>query len=118
MLLAKLYTLMMGKLVGTDALGNRYYTKRGEGDLSWRQQRRWVMYHGEHEASKVPAEWHGWLHHTCEEPPALPAKKYTWQKPHLPNLTGTKYRYLPAQHVLNPQAQPRQTYYKAWQPEN
>ena len=33
------------------------------------RKRRWVIYNGYAEASKVPPDWHGWLHYTFDEPP-------------------------------------------------
>jgi NADH:ubiquinone oxidoreductase subunit len=53
-----------------------------------------VIYQGEAEPSKVPPEWHGWLHHTADALPQLAARR-PWQKPHLPNLTGTSLAYRP-----------------------
>ena len=90
----RLYTWLRGEAVGSDEFGNRYYRERGGGrvhDDSLRRERRWVMYEGEAEASKVPPEWHAWLHHTLSDPPPKggPLKR-PWQKPHLPNLTGTE----------------------------
>ena len=52
-----------GKLVGKDDIGNRYYVQRkGVGPLG--VPRRWVIYKNLAEASKVPPEWHGWMHYT------------------------------------------------------
>jgi NADH:ubiquinone oxidoreductase subunit len=83
-----LHTWLRGVPVGTDEVGNRYYrTKDGK--------RRWVLYNGTVEASRVPAEWHGWLHHTFKDPPSGPAKLKPWEKDHLPNLSGTKGAYYP-----------------------
>ncbi|MBX9726195.1 MAG: NADH:ubiquinone oxidoreductase subunit NDUFA12 [Rickettsiales bacterium] len=92
----KLHTWMYGKFVGRDVFGNRYFeSKRAS---KGEKKRRWVMYHGMAEASKVPATWHGWLHYTLDAP--LPeAKQYNWLKAHLPNLTGTTGRYLPQGHI-------------------
>src|SRR5262249_31746080 len=50
-------TWVSGHFVGKDAFGNRYYENRGG-------KRRWVLYKGTVEASRVPPDWHGWLHHT------------------------------------------------------
>lgn len=93
----KLHTLLHGRFVGRDEFGNRYYeAKRLRRDET--KKRRWIIYKGIIDASKVPANWHGWLHYTLDAP--LPEKKqYGWQKQHLPNLTGTKGRYLPAGHI-------------------
>lgn len=92
----RLFTLLRGRLVGTDSFGNRYY--RQPRSYGPRRERRWVIYRGEAEASAVPPEWNAWLHHTVERPPAGETPKRPWQKPHLPNLTGTGEAYLPPGH--------------------
>ena len=90
----RLFTMFKGELVGNDEFGNRYYQERGAPSRAWR--RRWVMYRGKVEASKVPPLWHAWLHHTADAPPgAGEAGARPWQKPHLPNLTGTEHAYHP-----------------------
>lgn len=90
----RLCTWLNGKLVGTDEFGNRYYTERRE--PVGRRARRWVIYQGEAEASKVPAEWHAWLHYTTEQPIAADVQgAKPWMRPHVPNLTGTADAYLP-----------------------
>lgn len=92
----KLHTWMYGKLVGRDEFGNRYFeSKRAR---AGEKKRRWVMYHGVVEASKVPPVWHGWLHYTLDAP--LPeTRQYNWLKAHVPNLTGTPGRTLPRGHL-------------------
>ena len=61
-----LVTLMTLKLtaqeVGSDEFGNRYYEERRA--RPGKLPRRYVRYNGIVEASKVPADWHGWLHYT------------------------------------------------------
>ena len=57
-----LTTWLHGEPVGTDDFGNRYYQNKDG-------SRRWVIYNGTVEASRVPPDWHGWLHHTYAEPP-------------------------------------------------
>ena len=67
----RLYTWLRGEEVGRDQFGNRYYRAKGGGHVhadSLRKERRWVIYHGEVEASRVPPDWHAWLHHTSEHP--------------------------------------------------
>ena len=94
----QLFTWRKGVKVGTDRFGNVYYRERNPGR---RRERRWVMYKGMAEASKVPAEWHGWLHYSMNEPlPEDTASRYAWQKEHLPNLTGTAAAYHPPGSVL------------------
>jgi len=86
-----------GSLVGTDEFGNKYYHSTKKKHERYGRERRWVMYRGIPEASKVPPEWHAWLHHTVKEPlTEAAAQAKTWQKPHLPNLTGTKGAYKPS----------------------
>ena len=62
-----IYTALNGVEVGRDTQGNRYYRERHEPD--GRRRKRWVIYKGEREASRVPPEWHGWLHYTVDETP-------------------------------------------------
>ena len=120
----KLFTLLRGELVGTDQFGNRYYRekgrrvlKRGAGRES--RERRWVLYNGEVEASRVPPEWHGWLHHTVNEvPTASGQKRYAWQKDYVPNLTGTPDAYRPPGSVLRGGHRSRATGdYEPWNPD-
>lgn len=85
-------TWWRGQLVGEDEFGNRYYTDRRQ--KPGKNPRRWVIYKGQAEASKVPAEWHSWLHYTVDQP-LLSQLKYSWEKSHQRNLTGTKYAYKP-----------------------
>lgn len=94
-----LFTLFKGKLIGTDELGNRYYTENRPAKN--RRQRRWVIYKGEVEPSRVPPEWHGWLHYTLDTPPtAHPRSHHAWQKPPKANMSGTSEAYAPPGHLL------------------
>ncbi len=111
-----LMTWWKGKLVGRDGFGNRYYQRKGG-------KRRWVIYKGRAEASKVPAEWHSWLHKTVDAPPTGDAASGTsgaaWQQDHQPNLTGTRAAYRPSGSLLEPGSRPAATGdYEAWRPEN
>ncbi len=63
----RLFTLFHGRSVGRDSAGNRYYRSRG--DTRWEgRERRWVVYKGPVDASRVPPEWHAWLHHDDRPP--------------------------------------------------
>ncbi len=76
-----LFTKMRGERVGTDAEGNLYYQDKRV--IAGRRRKRWVMYNGVVEASRVPPEWDGWLHYTTDVvPPAGGAPRKTWQKDH------------------------------------
>tara|TARA_B100000401_G_C52199552_1_gene436221 strand:- start:40 stop:399 length:360 start_codon:yes stop_codon:yes gene_type:complete len=81
-------TLLFGKFVGKDSFGNKYYqNKKGK---------RWVIYNGEIDASKIPDEWYSWMHHTKNKIENIhQLEKYNWQKPHMPNQTGTENSYHP-----------------------
>ena len=92
----RLTIFLRGRLLGNDAIGNRYYLEKSRRRGSLRA-RRWVVYAGAKEASAVPAEWHGWLHYTIDMP-ISEAGKRPWQKPHLPNATGTPLSYRPPGH--------------------
>ena len=82
----QIFTARKGVKVGEDEQGNIYY-QTADG------KRRWVIYNGEMEASRVTPDWHGWLHHTWDEPPTeAPLKHKAWEKPHQENLTGTDGR--------------------------
>lgn len=119
-----IYTWLKGELVGTDQFGNRYYReKRGRrlqpGGGRESRERRWVIYNGEAEASRVPPLWHGWLHHTIDEVPTDAARKrYPWQKEHVPNMTGTAQAYHPRGSLLRGGHRARATGdYEPWKPE-
>jgi len=118
----RLFTWLRGEQVGTDSQGNRYFRMKGGGTVhrdSLRHERRWVLYNGTREASRVPPEWHGWLHHTSDEiPPEGGPARRPWQKDHLPNLTGTDQAYRPPGHTLKGGKRDRGTGdYEAWRPD-
>jgi len=101
----RLFTSRKGKKVGTDDQGNEYYQEKNG-------HRRWVIYkNGPIEASRVPAEWHGWLHYTVD---ALPSEQNVaskpWEKEHQENLTGSAAAYKPA---APRRSEPE---YEAWRP--
>ncbi len=107
-----------GKPIGEDAYGNRYFIqKSGVGPLG--VPRRWVVYQDLAGASKVPPEWHGWLHYTVDHPPT--AEDYQakpWQKSHVMNMTGTREAYRPQGSILAKGVRPKATGdYKAWKPD-
>lgn len=115
MLWIKLLTWFKGELVGKDSFGNQYYREKGSESL---KERRWIIYKGLAEASKIPAEWHGWLHHTFKMPPAIETiQRWSWEKKHLPNLSGTSYAYQPLGHFFSGgKRKPVGSDYMPWQP--
>ncbi len=95
-----IYTWFNGRQVGADGFGNRYYEHKSRVRFDGRRKR-WVLYRGIIEASKVPPEWHAWVHYTVDSvPEPTDPGRFDWQRPHLPNLTGTRYAYRPPGHVL------------------
>jgi NADH:ubiquinone oxidoreductase subunit len=106
-----------GRFLGKDEFGNRYYVqKRGVGPLG--VPRRWVIYEDSAEPSKVPPDWHGWLHYTVDQPPTeVGYVSLPWQKPHEPNMTGTGRAYRPAGSILASAERPKATGdYRPWRP--
>lgn len=89
-----LWSWRNGEQVGTDVLGNRYF--RSNKRKSDGSERRWVIYDGSNDASRVPAEWHGWLHGGLHDVPEsdLPPPRI-WEAPYTPNETGTPLAYRP-----------------------
>ena len=103
------YTWRKGRKVGEDNQGNVFYQSADD--------RRWVIYNGEAEASRVDPDWHGWLHFTYDEPPTkAPLPHKAWEKPHQENLTGTPAAYVPAG-SLRRAAPVERSDYEAWVPE-
>lgn len=106
----QLYTWRRGVKVGEDAQGNAFFTTKDG-------KRRWVIYAGEVEASRVSPDWHGWLHHTFKETPSdRPLPRQSWEKPHQENLTGTPLAYAP-EGSLRRNAPVARKDYEAWTPE-
>ena len=112
-----LWTWFTGELVGVDHYGNRYY-RNTSARASDGRERRLVLYKGLPEASKVPPEWHIWLHHTTDVP-LIKGSSPPWQKGHMPNLTGTPNRYLPSRHDERGDFRAKKVTgdYEAWHPE-
>ena len=114
----RFFTWRHGERVGTDQFGNTYYRAKSALPESI-PERRWVIYGGYSEASTIPPGWHGWMHHRVDEPPK--AGDYAareWEKPHLPNQTGTAGAYRPPGSILTgSRPAPRAADYSAWRPE-
>jgi NADH:ubiquinone oxidoreductase subunit len=108
----RFYTWRRGEFVGEDEYANRYYRERGG-------ERRWVIYNGEVDASRIPPGWHGWLHRRTDTPPSQ--ERYAlrpWEKPHQPNLTGTPAAHHPPGSLRAPGARSAASaHYQAWKPE-
>ncbi|MBM3579959.1 MAG: NADH:ubiquinone oxidoreductase subunit NDUFA12 [Alphaproteobacteria bacterium] len=99
----KFFIKLFSNKIGEDEFGNEYFLHKKNG-------KRFVIYNGCTEASKVPMEWHGWLHYTTDIVPLqINTHRFSWQKIHLPNLTGTKNSYSPKNSTSQQ--------YQAWKPE-
>src|SRR5438105_15818315 len=83
-----LYSWRKGGKVGTDLHGNAYHQGK--------DGRRWVMYAGSNDVSRVPPEWYSWLTRQIDGVPdeALPPPPRFLREP-TPNLTGTPAAYRP-----------------------
>jgi len=107
----RFHTWRKGELVGEDEAGNRYFREK-------HGSRRWVIYQGVADASKIPPGWHGWMHYRTDVPPtdeSYDAKD--WQMPHQENRTGTGGAYLPKGSLATPEQRPRVSGdYDAWTP--
>lgn len=109
-LTTQLFTWRRGEKVGEDDQGNVFYRTADD-------SKRWVIFNGEIEASRIAPEWHGWLHRTWDEPPTeKPLVHKSWEKPHQENLTGTSLAYAPAGSIRRSDPADRGDY-EAWQPE-
>ena len=103
------HTWRKGTRVGEDSQGNVFYTSSNG--------KRWVIFNGEAEASRVDPDWHGWLHYTYDEPPTeKPLSHKAWEKPHQENLTGTPAAYAPPGSLRQAKPADRRDY-EAWAPE-
>jgi len=81
-----LFSAFNGNKVGEDTLGNRYFEGKG---------RRWVMYVGSNDVSRVPPDWYAWLTRQIDVVPddLPPPPKFLREA--TPNLTGTAAAYRP-----------------------
>ncbi|MDO9637355.1 MAG: NADH:ubiquinone oxidoreductase subunit NDUFA12 [Pseudotabrizicola sp.] len=106
----QIFTARKGIKVGEDDQGNLYYQTADA-------KKRWVIFNGDIEATRVSPDWHGWLHFTWDQPPTkAPLLHKVWEKPHQENLTGTMGAYAPAG-SLRRVAPVARADYEAWQPE-
>tara|TARA_Y100000590_G_C15177015_1_gene809665 strand:- start:239 stop:607 length:369 start_codon:yes stop_codon:yes gene_type:complete len=101
-----LYTLFTGKFVGSDQLGNKYYTNS--------KGKKWVIYKDLVESSKIPPEWHLWIHSERNNNPINKKRRFFWQKDHEGNLTGTSKAYKP-EGLLSSKSKKNMKKYETWQ---
>ena len=111
----RIFTWLNGREIGRDAAGNVYYEERRPQPGT--RVRRWVGYAGAPEASKVPPEWHAWLHYTTDAPIKV-AQRRPWMKPHVANATGTPAGYRPPGHdYMGGRRAAATGDYEAWAPD-
>lgn len=110
----RLFTARKGVKVGEDNFGNIYYRDKA-------YKKRWVIFaKGPVEATRVPPEWHAWLHKTVDKTPLeQPPVIQKWEKPHIPNLTGYQGAYRPGGSLENSQKRTKTASdYEAWSPDD
>jgi NADH:ubiquinone oxidoreductase subunit len=107
----RLWTYFYGRLVAEDQYKNRYYSNKYD-------SRRWVVYHGEIDASKVTPEWNNWLRFTSDNVPSEENDKYDWQLDHTSNQTGTINAYSPKSSTFNRKKSDKDLDYEKWKPGN
>lgn len=109
---SKIQLFLFFMLIGEDEYGNRYYEHK-TAKTSSGFPKRWCIFKGIPEPSKVPPLFHSWLHYSTNDCSMfiVKPKKFFWQKNHLPNLTGTIYAYTPLKYIKN-----YKSYYQPWSP--
>lgn len=103
--LTKWYIRSFYQYAGKDIFGNEYYTKPSKNHTY--NEKRFCLYNGINETSKVPAMWHAWLHYLSRTIP----KENMDLNTHIPNLTGTKLKHHPK--TISPTSQKE---YIPWSP--
>lgn len=101
------------KLVGVDEYGNEYFVSNRI--TSTGRKKRYVLYKGIKDGSKVPAVWHAWLHYSIDDISLEETfKKYKWQTRHIQNLTGSSRGDMPSN--FNSVAPQSTATYSRWKP--
>lgn len=102
-----------GREAGRDSAGNVYFLHRKD------PSRRWVIYNGDNDASRVPPDWQLWLRGTIDDVPSktLPEAR-RFQRPPTANLTGTLAAFRPDGALGSGKVRPASTGdYEPWIPE-
>ena len=108
-----LFSRRNGEEVGRDEAGNIYFRHKKD------RARRWVIYAGANDSSRVPPGWNAWLRGTIDDLPdkSLPTRR-VFEKAPLPNVSGTSAAYRPSGSLLGAGQRPAATGdYQAWKPE-
>lgn len=102
-----------GSEVGRDDNGNLYFQHKQD------PRRRWVIYNGNNDGSRVPPGWQAWLRGTIDELPdkALGPPR-AFQMPPEANLTGTMAAFRPDGALGSGKVRPASTGdYQPWTPD-
>lgn len=99
-----LYTKLFGQYIDTDAFGNSYYQT-----IKTQKIKRWVIYNGICDPSKIPADWRAWLSFMQNLPPKKNQNNWT------PNTTGTNFAQNQITSIENT-PQTALNYYDSWSP--
>jgi NADH:ubiquinone oxidoreductase subunit len=102
-----------GREVGRDDHGNVYFQHKKN------PTRRWVMYKGANDGSRVPPGWQAWLRGTIDDLPdkSLPPPR-SFQQPPVANLTGTMAAFRPDGALGSGRVRPASTGdYQPWTPD-
>jgi NADH:ubiquinone oxidoreductase subunit len=106
-------TRRYGREVGRDEFGNLYFQHKDN------PARRWVIYAGANDGSRVPPGWQSWLRGTIDDMPdkALPPRRKFEQAP-VANLTGSDLAWRPSGSLKAQGVRPATTGdYSAWTPD-
>ena len=106
----RIWSFLNGYQVGKDKFGNLYMHNKND-------SKRWVLYTGEVDSTKIPPEWNGCLRFTSNEIPTT-EKRYKWEKEHLKNQTGTKNSYYPSASVFRNPRSKKRAEYEQWSPKD
>ncbi len=103
-----IFTLRNGIYVGSDKRGNRYFRSKND-------ERRWVLYEKNCDASAISPSWHGWIHGTVEKLPTLDTTALVKEPDdvHYKNMTGTANAYHPRKYSSS-----KEIDYIPWEPKN
>ncbi|MEO6198699.1 MAG: NADH-ubiquinone oxidoreductase subunit NDUFA12 family protein [Sphingomicrobium sp.] len=102
-----------GSEAGRDDFGNVYFQHKNN------PSRRWVLYDGNNDGSRVPPGWQAWLRGTIDDVPSksLPPARH-FEQPATANLTGTLAAFRPDGALGSGKVRPASTGdYEPWIPE-
>ena len=104
-----LFTLRNGVYIGSDDLGNKYFKSR-------KDEKRWVLYEKDCDASSISPSWHGWIHGKGNKLPTLENNTLEASSNAFfyKNMTGTIDAYHPKKYS----SAKKTVEYVPWKPKN